>query len=65
MTKNLKYIILAILALQLSACSDWLTLEPEDGVTREEFWQTKEQVNSAVIGCYCSLMSGVTSKMFL
>ena len=50
MTKNLKYIILAILALQLSACSDWLTLEPEDGVTREEFWQTKEHVNSAGTG---------------
>lgn len=64
MTKNLKYLIFAIFALQLSACSDWLTLEPEDGVTREEFWQTKEHVNSAVVGCYMSMQANTVDRMF-
>jgi len=65
MKKFIYIFILGLTATMFSSCGDWLTLSPEDGVTREEFWQTKEQVNSAVIGCYCSLMSGVTSKMFL
>lgn len=63
-----KYIYILILALStgiFSSCGDWLSLSPEDGVTLEEFWKTKEQVNSAVIGCYCSLMNGVVTKMFL
>lgn len=48
-----------------TSCSDWLTLAPEDGVTVQEFWKTKEQVNAAVVGCYASLMNGPVSKMFL
>jgi len=54
-----------IVATLLSSCSDWLNLKPEDGVTVDEFWQTKEQVNSAVIGCYASLLNGPVEKMFL
>ncbi|GHV26726.1 membrane protein [Bacteroidia bacterium] len=40
----------------LSSCTDWLNLAPEDGVVRNKFWKTKEEVNSAVMGCYASLM---------
>ncbi|MGF7229939.1 RagB/SusD family nutrient uptake outer membrane protein [Arachidicoccus sp.] len=31
-------------------------LKPNDGIIRNNFWQTKEQVQAAVIGCYASLM---------
>jgi len=31
-------------------------LKPSDGIIRENFWQTKEQVQAAVIGCYAALM---------
>ncbi len=34
------------------SCNDWLELEPPDGLVREEFWQTKEDVESAVMGAY-------------
>lgn len=61
---KLTFILLAGSFL-FSSCDNWLTLEPEDGVIREEFWQTKEQVNSAVIGCYSSIMNGPVEKMFL
>lgn len=65
MKKYIKILLIAILAVGSTACSDWLTLAPEDGVTREEFWQTKEHVNSAVIGCYSALLNGPVEKMFL
>jgi hypothetical protein len=56
----LTFILLAI----FSSCSNWLNLAPEDGVIRENFWKTKEEVNSAVIGCYASLLVPV-QQMFL
>jgi len=65
MKKYIKILFIAILAAGSTSCSNWLTLAPEDGVIREEFWQTKEHVNSAVIGCYSALLNGPTEKMFL
>jgi len=51
--KILPKIALIIPALVLSlSCSDWLELEPPNGLIREEFWQTKEDVESAVMGAY-------------
>ena len=38
-----------------SSCDKWLTLEPYDGVNEDDYWQTKEEVHSMVIGCYSSL----------
>jgi len=64
--KKYKFILFTVSLLMLfSSCTDWLNLKPEDGVIREEFWKTKEQVNSAVIGCYASVLSGPIEKMFL
>ncbi len=41
----------------LVSCGEWLNLQPEDGVIRQEFWQTKEEAESALMGCYAQLMS--------
>lgn len=65
MKKYIKILSVSFLALLLTSCSDWLNLAPEDGVTRQEFWKTKEHVHSAVIGCYASLLDGSVEKMFL
>lgn len=65
MNKFINIFLVVLFSLTFASCSDWLTLAPEDGVTREEFWQTKEHVNSAVVGCYCSLQAGPVEKMFL
>ncbi|MDD3321419.1 MAG: RagB/SusD family nutrient uptake outer membrane protein [Paludibacter sp.] len=63
--KSYKIILTVIFAFLMVSCTNWLTLEPEDGVTLDEFWKTKEHVYSAVTGCYCSLQNGPVEKMFL
>ncbi|HET9570323.1 MAG TPA: RagB/SusD family nutrient uptake outer membrane protein [Bacteroidales bacterium] len=57
MKTKIKSGLLLVMALtSLSSCSQWLNLEPEDGVIRDRFWKTKEEAHSAVNGCYTSLM---------
>lgn len=67
MMKNiLSKISLLLLVLTACSCDEWLNLSPEDGVTREDFWQSKEQVESAVIGIYCEMMNTeCVNRMFL
>lgn len=66
MTKRL--IIWALIgasSLMGASCNKWLDQKPQDGVVGDEFWQTKEQVYAAVLGCYASLLgapSGVSDR---
>jgi hypothetical protein len=62
-----KYIFNLLLLALLSAfsgCTKWSDLKPGDGIIREDYWKTKEQVLAAVIGCYSSLLGdpGRTDK---
>lgn len=55
--KRIYIITLVFLTLGcLSSCNKWLDLKPQDGIVGSEFWQTKEDVQAAVIGCYSSLL---------
>ena len=56
---------MAMVVVSAMSCKKWLDLKPQDGITRDEFWQTKEQVNAAVTGIYASMMNGLTEKLFL
>jgi starch-binding outer membrane protein, SusD/RagB family len=38
------------------SCDNYLDLRPQDGIVREEFWKTKEDIQAAVIGMYSSLL---------
>jgi hypothetical protein len=59
-------ILFAGALVALSSCSsNWLELKPESNIVRQDFWQTKEQVNSAVIGCYCSLLDPALAERLL
>ena len=40
-----------------SSCSKWLDVKPQDGIIRDNYWQNKEQLKAAVIGCYSSLLN--------
>jgi hypothetical protein len=54
--KVLNIVLFSFVLLTLASCKKWLELQPQDGITREEFWKTKEQVQSSVIGIYSSLL---------
>jgi hypothetical protein len=47
---------LTVLLGSFSSCNKWLELKPQDGIVGSEFYRTKEQVQSAVIGCYSALL---------
>lgn len=49
-------VFLLLLVTGVSSCKKWLTLKPSDGIIGDEFWQTKEQLASAVNGIYASLI---------
>ena len=38
------------------SCTKRLDQKPSDGIIREDYWKTKEQVRAAVIGCYGSML---------
>ncbi len=56
MKKNFSYFLIALLLLTSAGCKKWLDLKPQDGIIKEEFWETKEQVKASVIGIYSSMM---------
>jgi len=58
-----KYPILLFVILFLGGCSDWLQLEPESELTREEFWQSGDDVEAVVAGAYKE-MAGMVEKLF-
>jgi len=47
-------------AVGLSSCKKFLDLKPENAITREDFFKTKDDAFAAIIGCYDGLQSGVT-----
>ncbi len=53
-----KLICLVMMITSAVSCSKFLDLQPEDGIIRQNFWKTKEQVAAAVNGCYASLLGG-------
>lgn len=54
--------VLISIVIGAVSCKKWLDLKPQDGIVREEFWQTKEQVDAAVTGIYASLLSGTSGN---
>lgn len=64
MKKIFAYIMIACLAGSFTSCKKWMDLQPQDGIVGNEFWNTKEQVDAAVIGIYTSMQANV-ELMFL
>lgn len=52
----IRYTLLIAFTLAFAGCKKWLDLKPQDGIVKEEFWKTKEQVKASVIGIYSSMM---------
>ena len=45
-------IVAALLVLTTTACNDWLEILPKKDLVQDEFWKTKEDVESVVAGIY-------------
>jgi hypothetical protein len=58
MKKLTMYMFLLTAVLGAASCKKWLSLKPQNGIVREDFWQTKEQVDAAVTGIYASMLGG-------
>lgn len=56
MKKTFIYLIVTVILTGSSSCQKYLELQPQDGIIKEEFWKTKEQVQASVIGIYSSMM---------
>lgn len=59
-----KYILIALMLFTQIGCSDWLELLPPSGLTREEFWQSKEDVEAMLMGTY-SAFSTMDNLLFI
>ncbi|CAM3977202.1 RagB/SusD family nutrient uptake outer membrane protein [Mucilaginibacter galii] len=59
-------VVLLLITLCGTSCNKYLSLEPQDGIIRQNFWKTKEQLKAAVNGCYASLLADpLVENLFL
>ncbi len=52
MRKKIKYFLITIILFTQFSCNDYLELLPPGGLTREEFWKTKEDVAAVLMASY-------------
>lgn len=56
MKQILNICLYVLVFIGFSSCTEWLELNPEDAVIRDRFWKTEGEANSALMGCYASMM---------
>lgn len=59
-----KAAVLVTLAVSACSCNKYLDLHPQNGITSDQFWQSKEQIQGAVIGIYSSILTGPATDFF-
>ena len=52
MRTKIKPALILVILLISTSCEKWLELIPPQGLIREEFWQTKEDVQAILMGAY-------------
>src|SRR5690606_1575454 len=58
--------LLTLFGVVMTSCNKWFDLQPQDGITKVEFWKTKEDVRAALMGIYSALNAGpVETKIFI
>jgi len=56
MRKLFLFICIVSCVTGIYSCNKWLDVKPQDGIIRNNYWNTKEQLQAAVIGIYASLL---------
>jgi len=59
-----KAAVMVTMAMSVCSCNKFLNLRPQNGITSDQFWQTKEQLQGAVIGIYNGLLTGPAVNYF-
>jgi hypothetical protein len=50
---NIRHLLLAVvLLLPALSCNDWLELIPPDGLVKDEYWTSKEDIEAVLMGAY-------------
>lgn len=52
MKNTFKYTLAAIMLIMASSCADWLDPKPLDKMVVEDYWKTRNNVESVVLACY-------------
>lgn len=52
MKNSLKYTLAAIMLIMAGSCTDWLDLKPQDQMVLDDYWKTRNDVESVVLACY-------------
>lgn len=61
-SRLLRFSCLLVIFSSAISCKKFLDLKPEDGIIRQNFWKTKEQVGAAVNGVYASMLGGGSDR---
>jgi hypothetical protein len=48
----IKHLLIGLMLIMQFACEDWMNLIPPEGLIRDEFWKTKEEVAAVLMGAY-------------
>lgn len=64
MKQKIKYFLLTILLFLQVSCSNWMELIPPEGLIKEEYWKTKEDVEAVLMAAYESF-STMDRSLFL
>ena len=49
---KIRIVLVVLIPMLISSCSDWLELVPPDGLVRDEYWKSKEDVEASLMGAY-------------
>ncbi len=52
-----------LMAITFTSCQDWLTVEPEGKLLKDNFWKTTEDVNAALAAMYNSLQASTVENL--
>ncbi|WEK19963.1 MAG: RagB/SusD family nutrient uptake outer membrane protein [Candidatus Pedobacter colombiensis] len=58
------FLLIAVFSIQAISCNRMLDIAPENKLTREKFWQKKEDAVSAIIGTYSTLRSNQEAFLY-
>jgi starch-binding outer membrane protein, SusD/RagB family len=64
MKQKIKYFLLTILMFIQLSCNNWMELIPPEGLIKEEFWKSKEDVEAVLMAAYESF-SVMDRSLFL